>query len=70
MQATLDKHEKEDAIVLDGLWYDDVGRLCMMGQLDKVAEHVVRLGSRKRSQDEMVEMLRSRLKPIVQPTML
>jgi len=56
---------KEEAIVVDGLWFDDVGLWCMLGRLDRVADRLVWFGQQKRPSNlELVGMLRDRLKPL------
>ena len=41
-----------------------VGLAVMTGRLGRLAEHCVQLGPTKRSQEELVAMLETRLKPI------
>ncbi|CAI5942692.1 unnamed protein product, partial [Closterium sp. NIES-64] len=61
---TLDVHAREDAIVFRELHFIDVGILVFTGQLKKLATYYVNIGQPQRTQEELVEMFKERLKPI------
>jgi len=58
------RHIEQEAIVVDGLWFDDVGALCMMGRLEKVVDRIVDLNDKKKTKEEWMDILRQRLVPI------
>eukprot|EP00475_Leptophrys_vorax_P007164 TRINITY_DN14541_c0_g1_i2.p1 TRINITY_DN14541_c0_g1~~TRINITY_DN14541_c0_g1_i2.p1 ORF type:complete len:411 (+),score=31.16 TRINITY_DN14541_c0_g1_i2:285-1517(+) len=61
---TMDIHAKEDAIIFKTLHFMDVGILVFTGQLRKLAKYYVNIGQPQRTEDELVEMFKERLKPI------
>eukprot|EP00850_Spirogloea_muscicola_P011254 SM000069S20691 [mRNA] locus=s69:213200:215070:+ [translate_table: standard] len=61
---TLGKHAEEDALVFNGLGFFDVGILVFAGRLDVLANRYVNLGQKQRSQEEIIALLRERLRPI------
>jgi fatty acid desaturase len=61
----VDKYDAEGAIVFQGLDYFQVWLGLMFKRYGWLASHMVQLGSRQRSREELVEFLRSRTLPIV-----
>jgi fatty acid desaturase len=57
-------YAREEAIVFDGLDFFQVWFLLMIGRYDKLAGRVVSLDGRRRSEEEIVALLRSRTAPI------
>lgn len=65
---TLDTHLKHGAITFRDIHFFDVGLLVMAGWLHRLAEHYVHLGPADTAptKDQVVEILRARLKPVPQ----
>lgn len=61
---TLDKHAEEDALVFEGIGFFDVGVFVFTGQLRALAKRYVNIGQKQRSIDELVELMKERLRPI------
>eukprot|EP00933_Yihiella_yeosuensis_P044530 TRINITY_DN39771_c0_g1_i1.p1 TRINITY_DN39771_c0_g1~~TRINITY_DN39771_c0_g1_i1.p1 ORF type:complete len:382 (-),score=53.28 TRINITY_DN39771_c0_g1_i1:343-1488(-) len=64
----LDKHEKNAAMTFRGIHFFDVGVLVLTGQLRRLAEHYVHIGSEATapSLDEIEAKMRSWLKPVTE----
>jgi len=66
-KKNLGKFEAKDAITFDNLGFFDVGLYVMLGRYDKLCQHYVHLtpkGKKRRTDAELVEMFKERLKPI------
>jgi len=61
---TLDVHAEKDSLVFDGIGFFDVGLNVFLGRLDFLADRYVNIGQKKRTKEEVVQLLKDRLKPI------
>ena len=60
----LEKYAENDAIVFDGLGFFDIGLHVFMGWWDSLAEHYVHFTKEKKSNEEVIALLKERLQPI------
>jgi len=63
-RSTLDKFEKNKAVVFDGIDYGNVFVWLMMKRYDLLANHFVNIGNRFTSDDEVIALLKQRTKKI------
>lgn len=62
--ATLDQFAKNDGLIFDGVGFFDVGIAVMCGRLHWLADRYVNVGQPARSREEIVVLLKHRLKPV------
>jgi len=62
--ANIEKYEKQDALLFNGLTYEDVSIMVWTGKYSQLAKHVVQLREKPRSLPEIEELLKSRLNAI------
>lgn len=60
----IEKYEENGAIIIKELNFDEMGALVLAGRLHKLAKYVVQITPEKKSDDQIVAMLKSRLQPI------
>lgn len=63
-QQNLAKYDKERAIVFEGIDFFIVWWLLMTKNFKKLARHMVDLGESRRSEDEKIALMKSRLSPL------
>ena len=63
---TINEYSKNDAIVFDGIHFLHVFLYLMLKRYDLLAKHFVNLDNRYSSDQEVIEFLRSRTRPIRQ----
>ncbi|MCA9562087.1 MAG: fatty acid desaturase [Myxococcales bacterium] len=63
---TVEEYGRQDAVVFQGVDYFQVWLMLMLKQHRALAKRFVQLPGRERSEDEVVALLKSRLKPVVQ----
>lgn len=62
--ATLDQFAKNDGLIFDNVGFFDVGLAVMCGRLHWLADRYVNVGQPTRTRDEIVALLKHRLKPV------
>jgi len=61
----LDKYIAADAIIFHSIGFFDVGLMTFTRQWKKLASHVVQIGPKKRSDEELINMFKYRCTPVV-----
>jgi len=64
------QYAREGALVFEGIDFFMVSLMLWTGRWDRLAKHLVRLDGEERTSEEVVAMLKSRVKPCVEPTAL
>jgi len=62
--TNIEKYEKQDALLFNGLTYEEVSFLVWSGKFSQLAQHVVQVREQRRSLSEVEDLLKSRLQPI------
>ena len=63
-ESNKDEYGRQDAIVFDGIDFFQVSLYLFLGRYDWLAQHYVALDGKPRSEQEIIEHLRSRTTPI------
>ena len=62
--ASLDDYAENDGLIFTGVGFFDVGIAVMCGKLDWLADKYVHVGQPSRSKEEIIALLRHRLRPV------
>jgi hypothetical protein len=52
----LDKYKNADSLIFQGIGFFDIGILVFTRQWKKLCTHVVQIGSKKRTEEELIEV--------------
>ena len=63
----LDKYIAADAIIFQGVGFFDVGVMVFTRQWKKLASHVVQFGPKRRTEEELITLLKYRCTPVIRP---
>lgn len=66
-EGKLARYAAEGTVVFEGIDYFVVWAWLMRKRYDKLADHFVDLGDQPRSRDEIIQLLRDRTRPVLQP---
>eukprot|EP00475_Leptophrys_vorax_P003980 TRINITY_DN1232_c0_g1_i1.p1 TRINITY_DN1232_c0_g1~~TRINITY_DN1232_c0_g1_i1.p1 ORF type:complete len:433 (-),score=97.36 TRINITY_DN1232_c0_g1_i1:124-1422(-) len=61
---SLDEHTANNALIFEGIQFAHIGLAVFTGRLAWLADHVVQIGEKRRTKEELVELMKRRLVPI------